>query len=258
MSRFSNLEFEDDFQGYQEDVSLQKDETYFINEARKGWEHGKFEHVLRAYSKALEFNPSNSASWTGQVRALIELNELREAKIWSDKALEKFPNDSELLAVKAVALARLGDIESALAFTDASMEKQGNSATLWLSRGDVLLARKEKFADYAIEKGIYFACADWFPYWLASRIYYYYEHFAKALKYAKKSTEINPEIPVCWYQMGLCQGQVGMIESARQSYLHALELSPRNSIFESSLNNILNKGSFISRFFGRLRSILNS
>jgi len=257
MNRFSNLEFEDDFQGFTEEVSQKRDEAFFLNEARRGWEHGKFEYVLRAYAKALEFNPSNSSSWAGQVRALIELNELREAKIWADKALEKFPNDSELLAGKAVTLARLGDYEAALAFADAAMENQGNSPIIWLSRGDVLMSKKEKFADYSIDKAVYFAYSDWFIYWMASRIYYYYQQFSKAFKYAKKSIELNPEIPVCWHQIGLCQIEMGMAEQARQSCMHALELSPGNSAFESSLNKLNNKG-FISRFLRRLRSIINS
>ena len=36
------------------------------------------------------------------MRALIELEEFQEAKLWADKALERFPNEPELLAAKAV------------------------------------------------------------------------------------------------------------------------------------------------------------
>lgn len=95
----------------------------------------------------LEFNPDNAAAWTGQVRALIELGELREATLWADKALDRFPDHTELLAAKAGALGRSGFLDEAIAFSDASIEQRGDTPYVWLARGDVLLARREPRAD---------------------------------------------------------------------------------------------------------------
>src|SRR6185369_4736284 len=110
--------------------------------------------ALRAFSKALEFNPHSIMAWSGQVRALIEMGEFSEAKLWADKALERFPDDPVLLAAKAVALARLGDTDAAMPFSDAAVEAHGDTPYVWLARGDVLLARQEKRADFCFDKAI--------------------------------------------------------------------------------------------------------
>jgi tetratricopeptide (TPR) repeat protein len=81
MSRFSNLEFEDGFDSFQQDQTLLKDDAFYLKEARLGFENAKFEYALRAYAKVLEFNPMNAAAWAGQVQMLIELEEYREAKL---------------------------------------------------------------------------------------------------------------------------------------------------------------------------------
>src|SRR6266480_2940127 len=87
MSRFNNLEFGEEFESqlhsHQQSGSgqrLVKDENYYLAEAQTAFENGQFEEALRLYAKVLEFNPRNAAAWTGQVRMLIELNELRKAK----------------------------------------------------------------------------------------------------------------------------------------------------------------------------------
>jgi hypothetical protein len=164
MSRFINLEFSDESneQFQSGGKTLVKDEPYYLAEARAAFEVGNFEQGLRFYSKVLEFNPKNSTAWTGQVRMLIELGEFREAKFWADKALERFPNEPELLAAKAVALGRSGDLQGALAFSDASIEERGDTPYVWLARGDVLLARSERRADYCFEKALLLSPCDWF------------------------------------------------------------------------------------------------
>src|SRR3989454_9561242 len=116
-----------------------------------GFENGLFEEALRLYAKVLEFNPRNAVAWTGQVRMLIELNEFEEAKKWADKALERFPDEPELLASKAVALARLGDLQAAMVYSDASIGERGETPYLWLARGEVQMARKEKRAEYSFD-----------------------------------------------------------------------------------------------------------
>src|ERR1700683_1569825 len=148
MSRFANLEFGGQSEDQQGQQPLQRDEAFFLAQARSNCENAEFEKALRSFAKVLEYNPQNAAAWTGQVRMLIELGELREARLWADKALERFPNEPELLAAKAVALGRAGDLQDALAFSDASIEERGDTPYVWLARGDVLLAREESRADF--------------------------------------------------------------------------------------------------------------
>ena len=86
MSRFVNLEFDGEAEG----EALQprapaKDEAHYCTEARAAFENGNFESGLRLYSKVLEFNPDNSAAWTGQVRMLIELGESSSGTGWTSE-----------------------------------------------------------------------------------------------------------------------------------------------------------------------------
>ena len=73
MSRFVNLEFDDESGNLSQAQPVVKDEAFYMTEATRAFEKGYFEQSLRAYSKVLEHNPKNAAAWTGQVRMLIEL-----------------------------------------------------------------------------------------------------------------------------------------------------------------------------------------
>jgi tetratricopeptide (TPR) repeat protein len=226
MSRFRNLEFNDGADEQFREEGVVKDEAFYLAEARTAFETGRFEQGLRAYAKVLEFNPRNAVAWAGQVRMLIELGEHREARLWADKALETFPTEPELLAAKAVALARSGDLKGALAFSDASIEERGDTPYIWLARGDVLLARQEKRAEYCFQKAVALAAYDWFVLWLASRIYYYYEQFANALKVIQRAVELDALRAVVWLQLGRCQLALGLVDAAQTSFLQVQQLDP--------------------------------
>jgi tetratricopeptide (TPR) repeat protein len=227
MSRFVNLELG----GESEDQSPQKkalvkDEAYYRAEARSAFENGDFELALRLYSKVLEFNPNAAEAWTGQVRMLIELGQFEEARLWAEKALERIPRDPELLAAKAVALGRTGDLQGALAFSDSAIEERGDTPYVWLSRGDVLLARKEGRADYCLEKALLLAPGDWFVAWLGGRIRYYYRQFALALRLLQQAVELNATHFVLWLELGRCQQALGLAGPARHSFEQARQLNP--------------------------------
>jgi len=244
MSRFVNLEFEDEFedQSQSREKALVKDEAYYFAEARTAFETGNFEQGLRFYSKVLEFNPQNAAAWTGQVRMLIELGEYREARLWADKALEQFPNEPELLAAKAVALVRSGDLQGALAFSDAAIEERGDTPYVWLARGDVMLARKEHRADYCFEKALLLAPKDWFVAWLAARIRFYYKQFVLALKLLQQAIEWNAGHFLLWLELGQCQLALGLIGPAKYSFLQAQQLNPHSSEIDLSLIELSQNG----------------
>ncbi len=259
MSRFGNLEFGDEHEGQSHAGSHSpvKGEAHYLVEAGTAFEHGRFESALRLYSKVLEFNPQNAAAWTGQVRMLIELGELREAKLWADKALEKFPQEPELLAAKAVALGRGGDLQGALAFSDASIEERGDTPYIWLARGDVLLARKETRADYCFEKALTLAHKDWFVTWLAARIRFYYEQFALALKLAQQAVELNAAHFLLWLELGRCQHALGLVALARGSYAQADQLDPHNADVSKAIRELADVGPW-QRLCGWWRNTFHS
>jgi tetratricopeptide (TPR) repeat protein len=246
MSRFVNLEFGSESEDRSHSESELKDERFYFAEATRAFEEANFEQALRWFAKVLEFNPQSAVAWSGQVRMLIELGEFREAKVWADKALERFPRDAELLAAKAVALGRIGDLKAALAFSDASIEERGDTPYIWLARGDVLMARNEKRADYCFEKAHLLASRSWFVHWLASRIRFYYQKFALALKVAQQALALDSTQAAVWLQLGKCQEALGMIGLAQTSYDQVLQLNPHCSAARKALAGLKPMGWFAS------------
>jgi tetratricopeptide (TPR) repeat protein len=255
MSRFSNLEFGGPQKREATGTPL-KGEAFYEAEATEAFESGRFEVALRQYGKMLEHNPKSAVAWKGQVRMLIEMGEYREARVWADKAIELFPTDPELLAAKAVALGRSGDVQAALAYSDAAMEMQGETPYLWLARGDVLLARKEKRAEHCFLKALAAAPASWILHWLAARIHHHYERFATALKYAQKALELESTRAVLWLQAGLGQQQLGLLGAAETSFHHALELDSQcgdaqQALLELGRANVMDRiGGWWRKTFG--------
>ena len=257
MSRFGNLEFKPEFDGEAESKPLVKDESFYLEEARSAVAGGRFEQGLRSFSKVLEFNPQNAGAWTGQVRMLVELGEFHEAKVWADKALERFPQEPELLAAKGVALGRSGDLNEAIAFSDASIEERGDTPYIWLARGDVLLARKERRADYCFDKAIAMAPRDWSVRWLVGRIYQYYRQFSLALKHAQEALALDSTRSVLWLQVGQCQVALGLAAAARNSLHQARELDPQCHEASKALEQAGQIG-FMSRLRGAWRQAFES
>lgn len=252
MSRFGNLEFGDSPKNdlHSPQQSGVKDEPFYLKEAAELFESGRFEQALRSYAKALEQNPRSAAAWTGQVRMLIELGEFKEAKLWAEKALAIFPREGELLAAKAVALARGGDGKAALAFSDASMEVEAGTPYIWLARGDVLLARKEKRADYCFEKALLLARDHWLWPWLASRIHLFYRQSAQALKLAQQALALDAARAIVWQQLGRCEAALGLSSKAQQSIERARELD-RDCPELEKLSIDLSRETFFSRMLRR-------
>jgi len=256
MSRFGNLEFNQEFEGESQKASSVKDEAHYLALARKAFESAEFEKSLRSFAKVLEFNQQNTIAWTGQVRALIELGEFREAVLWADKALERFPTDPELLAAKAVAQGRSGNVEEAIALSDSSIEERGDTPYIWLARADVLLARKEARADYCFDKALALAPGDWVTPWLAARIRRYYKQITAAMKLLQIALERNATHFLLWLELGNCQLALDMAGAAERSFKEARQLNPDCSEARVALTRAANTG-FWSRLRGACRQIFN-
>jgi tetratricopeptide (TPR) repeat protein len=254
MSRFNKLEFGGQFEEQEATVPVLKDGAYYMSEAQRAFSSGRFEQALRFYARVLEFDPRNVASWSGQVRMLIELGEFDEARLWADKALEKFPEESELLAAKAVALARTGDVAAAMLFSDAAVEACSDTPYVWLARGDVLLARKERRAEFCFDKARGLAARDWMTRWLASRIHFFHKQFARAFKLAQEALELNTSQAVLWLQYGQCQMALGLTGPAANSFQQARQLDPECRPTDEERAE-LDSGGFWTGLRGRWRRI---
>jgi tetratricopeptide (TPR) repeat protein len=226
MSRFSNLEFGGTQERQVASTEAVSDEVRLLGEADGAFRAGYFEQALRLYGRVLESNPRSVPAWNGQLRMLIEMGDLAEARVWADRALELLPNEPELLAAKGVTLARSGDTEAALAFSDAAVAERGDSPYVWLARGDVLLARAEKRANFCFAKALAAAPGDWLWSWLASRIHLFYRRFALALKLARQALALEVGSAVVWLQLGRCQLALGLAGDAQQALDQARQLDP--------------------------------
>lgn len=227
MSRFGNLEFGRRADEQARTETALTDEALQLRDADAAFRRGAFEQALRAFARALEHNPGNPAAWSGQVRMLIELAEYNEAKLWADKGLEQFPQEADLLAAKAVALARQGDTQAALTFSDAAIEGENLTPYVWLARGDVLLARAEKRAEYCFTKALAVAPRDWLWAWLASRIHFFYRKFSLAMKLVGQALALDSGQAVLWLQMARCQSSLGLAAAAAESLAQARDLDPQ-------------------------------
>lgn len=251
MSRFGNLEFDSGHLHVPKQEAVHKDEGYFLQQAQNAFDHGKFEEALRNFAKVMEFNPQSAPAWGGQVRSLIELAEFEEAGVWVDKALAAFPDEPELLAAKAVTLARTGDLQGALSFSDAAVESEASTAYVWLSRADVLLARREKRAEYCFEKAFSMANHNPVVLWLASRIQAFYQHFATSLKFALAALNKDASRAAFWLEAGRCQMQLGLVTQAQNSFFQARELDAECGA-QQCMNEAAGKG-LLDKIAGRWR-----
>lgn len=201
-----------------------RDDQFYLELADKAYRRGRFETALRYYSRALEFDPNRQEGWVGQVRMLLELGEVSEAKLWAEKGLDVYHDDAELLAATAVAWARLGAIEQAQAFSDAAMTSKGGSPFLWLARGEALLASRGSNHEYCFMKARSAAAGDWFVLLLVARLYARYGNPAQAHEWAKQSAEASSNQPFTWLVMGQIQKALRLDERAVTSFRQAIAL----------------------------------
>lgn len=242
MSRFGKLELENQGQSLGREAREEPSAPQWLVAAEEAFGRGEFEPALRQFSRVLEYDVDQVAAWAGQVRALIELGEFGEARVWADKALERFPSAPELLAAKAVALGRLGELDTALVFSDASIGERGDVPYLWLARGDVLLARGERRADYCFDRACAMAPESGLVAWLAGRIRYHYGQFAAALSLARRAAALDPAKSAVWLLCGDCQVALGFAAEAGVSFRQALDLQPDSRVAADRLAGIRSKG----------------
>lgn len=257
MGRFTQLEFDrhEDFSDLAP-TNVPKDEKYYVGLAELRMREGKFENGLRFYSRALEFNAQLAGAWLGQVQALIELEEPAEARLWADKGLDQFRNHAELLAAKGVASTRLGDLDQGMALSDAAMAERGGSAYRWRARGDVLLGRRERNADFCFGKAMAAAGNDWYEPLAVGRIYLYYRQPAPALRYLEQAVERQNQSSFAWQSLGEAREASGMIESAQRAFRQAAQLDPLNRAAHAGATRMENAGglaSLLSRVRGWFR-----
>lgn len=265
MARFSHLEFEDlppqtelaapqsPYQTHLQHNTAQRvvtDDFHYIKLADEQYLLGLFDEALKLYSRALSHNANNVDGWIGQTRMLLELGELKEAKLWSDKSLQIFHNNPDLLSLQGVAHCRLGDRQKALGFSDGAFSQPGaGSFYTWLARGEILLAVKGKQASFALDKALSMpGFPQWFRHLLVARAFYFHRRYSQATQQVRDSLELRTDSPFAWHTLGNCQQALRQFKKAETSYKEALLLWPTYTASSEALKSLSGLGYF-KRFF---------
>ena len=98
----------------------------------------KSDEAIKAYDKAIEINPQNSAAWDNKGLALDHLNKLDEAIIAYNKAIELDSHNSKSWYGKGIALGKLGKSDEATAAFDKAIELNSLDSMAWNGKGNVL------------------------------------------------------------------------------------------------------------------------
>jgi len=228
------------------------DAASFLERAIAEYRWGRFEPALRFYTRCLEQDRTVIAAWVGQVQMLVQLDECREACVWSDKALELFRSNGDLLAARAQACIRLADRKAALASSDAAFQSPGSSPGRWIARGEVLLARGDKHAEHCFQKALLEPAADWFDRAVIGRIYLHYRQATNAIQHIASALERQPGHGYLWFLRGQCEAALAMTGTAADSYRRCLDARPDYSEAEAALQ-ALGSISFGRRLLGFLR-----
>ncbi len=258
MGRFDFLESQlnkPDTEVKQQSVQVY-DAGYYYQLADKSFKEGNYESALKSYSQSLGENPNFVDAWVGEVRCLIELNELNEARTWVNKGIELFPESAELLASKSWVLAKTYEFDDAMKLSDKAITKRDPAVYVWLSRGYVLLYSDDKNAKHCFTKVVETNNKDWFIHLSIGCCYLEHTKFSDAKYYLDKTVQLNSTNPLAWYKLGLCNEGLKYFGHAEYCYTQCLRYNPsfRKEV-AGVLNNLQKKG-VVSKIIAKLLQLL--
>jgi tetratricopeptide (TPR) repeat protein len=197
-----------------------------IQEAEEAFFTGQHREALRHFSRALQLDNAQVYPWIGQVSALLELRQYREAEIWSQRALEQFPEEPSLLSQRARVLAATGNLKRAIGVSDYAMSR-GATPWAWLARGEVLLHARDGNALHCFEKAIELAGPqDWRVPMLAGLCYLRVRQWSTADDFLQRALENNPRNHYLWYEHARALLELSHIDRARDAIERAKALRP--------------------------------
>lgn len=255
MSRFSKLETvnikkaaEDFYKDNEE--SLDARESFL--KANEEFFTGNYENAVKYFSKSLQLDNTKVDAWVGQVFALLNMREYREADLWAKQGLMLFPENGDLLAIKASVYANKGFLNQAIGASDYSLEK-GQSPNVWICRGEVLLYAKNKNSFFCFEKALETAGAEnWQVPMKIGMLFFRHKIPSTALKYLTKACNANPNNYYLWYLISRCNYLLKYKEKAIEAVKRSLSINPNykdSQKFKSKLTRFAFLSFFIKTLF---------
>jgi tetratricopeptide (TPR) repeat protein len=128
--------------------------------------------------------------------------------------------------------------------------KDNLTPRVWLTRAEIFLHRKGPIAEGCLNKAV--ACAGNLAPIIkleAGRLLCRKRNYVVAIGYLRDAIQSLPRSPLAWYELGCCQGGLGLPEAV-QSLQQCLNLRPGWGEAERMLRKLEKKG-FFGRLFGR-------
>ncbi len=227
------------------------DAPYYIARGDEAFFTGEFKKALQLYSRAIQVDNTQHSPWIGQIYCLIEMNQLKEADLWTGRALEMFPEDGALLSLRAITYAHHGMLKRALGTSDYALSKGADIHT-WIARGEVLLLADNKNASFCFSKAMEMAdTGDWKTPMRIGLIFFRQKAYSQALDYFQKACAINVTNHYLWYHLGKCYHRLGFGQKAIESFRRASEQNPEFREAKEALEKATHT-SFLIRIFRRL------
>lgn len=256
MGRFDHLEMSnpdiDIFESEPDDSDI-RDENYYSEQASEAYFCENYEKALAYYSRALQYNITLEECWLGQLQCLVDLGELHEAVVWSERALEKFPKSAPILAARAIAESRSGRKDTAMGFSDGSFSASGVTAYCWIARGEVLLSIKKGNSNACFSKAVEMSPSDWAVRAAIGRTLCMNNLPREAIAYFRQALQLDSSKYICWYWIGKCSESIRQYSEAEAAYRQVLSMCPSCTKAQEALALIARRG-FLSRLTDAFRS----
>ena len=233
------------------------DQDYYLEKARDSFAAESYETALGYYSRTLQYEINIEEAWLGQLRCLIELGELPEGIVWSNRALERFPKSARILSARAVAEARAGRLGAAMGYSDSAFAAQGVDSYAWVARGDVLISANQTNAKGCFAKAIEMSPNDWAIRAWIGRAYLVRKQYHQALVYLNQAVRLDPERFTCWYWIGRCNSALGQTDEAMTAYRRSLAACSAFTPAQTASRELEGRGMMskivdgLKRLFGR-------
>lgn len=219
------------------------DENVCVEKADQAFADEEFERSLSLYSRALQYNANMESAWLGQLRCLIEMQELQESVVWSDRAQERFPKSGDILAARAVAEARSGRNEAAMGYSDAAFsESKTCTPFMWIARGEVLLNVSASNARACFLKAVEASPRDSAVQAWIARSYMVRRLCYQAIEHYRNAVRLDSNRFSCWYWIGKCSESLGDVQEAERSYMRCVAIQPKFIIARDALSELRKRG----------------
>ena len=252
MSRFNSLELEKNpvqtmplKQSPEQYGEKARDADFYLNEANTELLQFNPGGALEQYSKALEVDPGSPDAWCGQIDCLIQLQEYREARMWSKKAVEMVGESQRLLALQSLLHCRTGDFDRAYGLSDASIEAGGNLPFVWVVRGEIML-HAGKDSEFCFKKAISVNPNLWQTKLDIASACIFNSKNTMALKYLESALDSDADVPAIWHLTGSCYYLLGRKKKCLEAYSRVIELNPSFPGIRDVYNEVKNEGFFKS------------